>query len=312
MDISEIGRQFGLNEAQTRAALEQLAPVVAAGVRKNAQSGQGLQDIFRTVLTGGHDQAIEDPRAVQYENVQQSGDEILKQIFGSKDVSRGVAQQLSATSGIGAAILKKLLPIVASIVMGQVAKKMGAGSGQNTGGGGFGDILKDILGGGQSGGGMGGGGLGGGGLGGGGSVPADIPNMPDSPLGNPGSASRQTRRMEMPEQQFPDVSESEIIPPQGQRRSSGNPLEDMLNDILAGNGGKGGVVVKQIPADQMGDILKDIFGGQFPGGSQAPDQQSQGAQRGRRAIEDATGDGTSTGNMADDLLNSVERSLRRG
>jgi hypothetical protein len=84
---------------------------------------------------------------VQYENAKSPGDEILGQIFGSKDTSREVAQQLSATSGIGAAVLKKLLPIVASVVMGQVAKKMGGGSAQ--GGGGLGDILGDILGGGQ-------------------------------------------------------------------------------------------------------------------------------------------------------------------
>ena len=31
MDLSEIGLQFGINEAQTRAAVESLTPVVAAG-----------------------------------------------------------------------------------------------------------------------------------------------------------------------------------------------------------------------------------------------------------------------------------------
>ena len=34
MNIDAIGRQFGLNEAQTRAALDALAPVVAAGMRR--------------------------------------------------------------------------------------------------------------------------------------------------------------------------------------------------------------------------------------------------------------------------------------
>ena len=147
MDISAIGRQFGLNDEQTRAALEALAPVVAAGVRRNAQSPEGLQDILSSVLTGGRGRALEDENAVQFDNAKASGDEILGQIFGSKDVSREVTQQLSATSGIGAAVLKKLLPIVASIVMGQVAKKMGAGGGSS--GGGLGDILGDMLGGGQ-------------------------------------------------------------------------------------------------------------------------------------------------------------------
>ena len=136
MDLSAIGQQFGLTPEQTRAAFDALTPVVASGVRRTAQSETGLQDILNSALNGNR----------QLDTA--SGNDVLGQIFGSKDVSRGVAQQLSATSGIGAAVLKQLLPIVASIVMGQVAKKMGGG-GQTSGGGGLGDILGDILGGGQ-------------------------------------------------------------------------------------------------------------------------------------------------------------------
>jgi hypothetical protein len=136
MDLAAIGQQFGLTEEQTRAAFDALTPVVASGVRRSAQSPTGLQDILSSALNGNQNLDAA------------SGNEILGQIFGSKDVSRGVAQQLSATSGIGAAVLKQLLPIIASIVMGQVAKKMGGG-GQSSGGGGLGDILGDILGGGS-------------------------------------------------------------------------------------------------------------------------------------------------------------------
>ena len=135
MDLSAIGQQFGLTEEQTRAAFDALTPVVASGVRRSAQSETGLQDILNSALNGNHSGDTA------------AGNDVLGQIFGSKDVSRGVAQQLSATSGIGAAVLKQLLPIIASIVMGQVAKKMGGG--QSSGGGGLGDILGDILGGGS-------------------------------------------------------------------------------------------------------------------------------------------------------------------
>ncbi len=141
MDLSAIGRQFGLTEEQTRAAFDALTPVVASGVRRSAQSETGLQDILSSALNGN--------RGDSFDSATTSGNDVLGQIFGSKDVSRGVAQQLSATSGIGAAVLKQLLPIVASIVMGQVAKKMGGGGASSGGGGGLGDILGDILGGGQ-------------------------------------------------------------------------------------------------------------------------------------------------------------------
>lgn len=140
MDLSEIGRQFGLNEAQTRAAVEALTPVVAAGMRRNGPSAGGLEDIIRSITQGG---APEETDAATSQ-----GNDILGQIFGSKEVSRGVANELSATSGIGSSILKKMLPIIASIVMAQVAKQMGSRGGSP--GGGLGDILGDILGGGRS------------------------------------------------------------------------------------------------------------------------------------------------------------------
>jgi hypothetical protein len=140
MDLSEIGRQFGLNEAQTRAAVEALTPVVAAGMRRNGGAGGGLNDIIKSITQGG---APEETGAATSQ-----GNDILGEIFGSKEVSRGVANELSASSGIGASILKKMLPIIASIVMAQVAKQMGSRGGSS--GGGLGDILGDILGGGRS------------------------------------------------------------------------------------------------------------------------------------------------------------------
>ena len=140
MDLSEIGRQFGLNEEQTRAAVEALTPVVAAGMRRNGGAGGGLGDIIKSITLGG---APEETDAATSQ-----GNDILGQIFGSKEVSRGVATELSATSGIGSSILKKMLPVIASIVMAQVAKQMGSRGGSS--GGGLGDILGDILGGGSS------------------------------------------------------------------------------------------------------------------------------------------------------------------
>lgn len=138
MDLSEIGRQFGLSDEQTRAAVEALTPVVAAGMRRSGGAGGGLGDIIKSITQGG---APEETDAATSQ-----GNDILGQIFGSKEVSRGVATELSATSGIGASILKKMLPIIASIVMAQVAKQMGSRGG--SAGGGLGDILGDILGGG--------------------------------------------------------------------------------------------------------------------------------------------------------------------
>ena len=142
MDFAAIAQQLGLDEQQTRQAFEALSPVVAAGLRQNTETSAGgsLGDLLGA-LSGGAARYAEDPAMISSPGAVDDGNAILGQIFGSKDVSRGVAQQISASSGIGESILKKLLPIVAAYVMSQVAAKAASG--------GLGDILGNILGGGR-------------------------------------------------------------------------------------------------------------------------------------------------------------------
>jgi hypothetical protein len=151
MDLSEIGQQLGLTPEQTKAAFDALAPVVAAGLQRNGNTGGGLGDII---------DAMTKSQPSGTGALTKHGNDVLGEIFKSKDVSRGVADKVSATTGIGSAVLKKMLPIIASIVMAQLAKQMSSGGGTSSGGG-LGDILGQILGGAAGSGGKGGsGGLG--------------------------------------------------------------------------------------------------------------------------------------------------------
>ena len=154
-NISELGRQFGLDEAQTRAALEQLAPVIAAGVRRNAASDDGLASLARELQGGQYARYANEPADPQLNDATQAGNQILEQIFGSKDVSRGVANQAADLSGIGSAVLKKMLPVIAAMIIGNLTKgMMGGGASapaprREASTGGLDDMLKDVLGRGQ-------------------------------------------------------------------------------------------------------------------------------------------------------------------
>jgi len=158
-----IGKQFGLDETQTAAAVQQLAPVIAAGLRRNmSQSPDNVVSLVQALQKGNHEQYLDNSDAVQFGNVANDGNAILGHIFGSKDVSREVAMRAAGSSGIGASIMKKLLPVIASMVIGSLTKKMTGGASAPApaprGGGGLGDILGQVLGGGR--GGSSGGGLG--------------------------------------------------------------------------------------------------------------------------------------------------------
>ena len=222
--MSAVGRQFGLDEEQTRATLEALVPVVAAGMRRTAQSPEGLQEIVRSVLTGGYGGTLDDDQAVRFDRAKPAGDELLGQIFGNKEVSREMAQQLSETSGVGAAILKKLLPIVATIVLGALAKKMGGGAmaGERSPevgpgeGGGLGDIIRDVLGGGQA-------------------APQQVPQS-QPPLSRPGP--EQGRSLE---DIIGDIlsggDQGRVIVKQTPPEQMGKILRDILGGNLPGGGG---------------------------------------------------------------------------
>jgi len=83
------------------------------------------------------------------------GNGILGHLLGSKDVSRQVAANAAAQTGIGADVLKKMLPMLASLAMAAMARRAMRGSngqvqlGQATGGGGLMDMLGPMLGGGS-------------------------------------------------------------------------------------------------------------------------------------------------------------------
>jgi hypothetical protein len=348
--VEALARQFGLDEAQTRAALEQLAPVVAAGMRQQAQSAEGLGQLIQALARG----TMGGMSAANPDEMRAHGNDILSQIFGDKDVSRGVAQQISGQTGIGASVLKQLLPVIAMAVASsflktlftggaspapqrQTPRQADAGGGM---GGGLGDILNDMLGGGQGRGQPqrqapqgGGGGLGdilndmlGGGQGrgqpqrqapqGGGGGLGDILN--DMLGGGQGRGQ--------PQRQAP------------QGGSDIDRLRDVLSDLITGGqqGGRqtGGTSYeadprqspRRAPAPEsapqqmprgdggIGDILRDILGGAPP-----PREPSQpGAQTGspqapqRSPLDDLFGTpGAPSRSAADDLLDAVQRRLGR-
>ncbi len=66
---------------------------------------------------------------------------VLAPVFGSKDVSRAVAGRTAEQTGIGADILKRLLPVAAAMLMGGLSKQSAA----STNAPGSGDLLTSLL-----------------------------------------------------------------------------------------------------------------------------------------------------------------------
>lgn len=126
--ISQMAEQFGLSEDQTRNAVGQLLPSLQRGMQHNTGAEKGLDELLAAIEKGKHNRYVDEPGILANTQTTDDGNSILGHIFGNKDVSRNVANNAAKSSGISASILKKMLPVVASIVMGTISKQVFGGS----------------------------------------------------------------------------------------------------------------------------------------------------------------------------------------
>ena len=121
------GQTVGLSQDQTSAALAALVPALASGLSKNTSMPGGLDSLLGALTGGGHARYVDDPSTLQSADAVAEGNNILGHILGSKDASRAVASRAAAQTGLGEDVLKKLLPMAATLVMGSLAKQQGPG-----------------------------------------------------------------------------------------------------------------------------------------------------------------------------------------
>ena len=129
--ISEFADNFGVNESQAKDAISSLAKSLSKGIGANTQEIKGLDNLMDALESGKHSRYLDEPSVLGRKETTQDGNDILGHIFGNKDVSRHVAKRASKETGLGASLLKKMLPVVATMVMGSLGKKL-LGGGQST------------------------------------------------------------------------------------------------------------------------------------------------------------------------------------
>jgi hypothetical protein len=148
--LQSIARELGVSEAQAASGADALLPAILGGFKKQAQSQpsglEGLGGLLGQLGGGG---LLDNVLSPQPTDVGQ-GNDVLGQIFGSKDVSRTVAQDAASRTGLDPSLLKQMLPMLAMMVAGFMAKRQsGESAPPASGGGGLGDLLGGLLGGGR-------------------------------------------------------------------------------------------------------------------------------------------------------------------
>jgi len=121
--LRQLAQNFGLSEEQTASAVSALLPAVGKGLARNTSTPGGLEALIGALSSNRHQQYLEQPELLNQQETVQDGNGILGHIFGSKEVSRQVASQASAQTGLSSDLLKKMLPLVATLAMGVLSRQ---------------------------------------------------------------------------------------------------------------------------------------------------------------------------------------------
>jgi len=160
--VADIASKIGADQGEVNNAIQTLVPALVGGLAENVQSNQIDSSKLESAVAEQGASGLLDGGVNVDQVDEKQGDDLVATLFGGND-SNAVASALAGTGAGGGDLIKKLLPILAPIVLAYIGKQLTKGSGsapaqpqtQAAGGGGLGDILGSILGGAAGGGGGG-------------------------------------------------------------------------------------------------------------------------------------------------------------
>jgi hypothetical protein len=257
--MEALARQFGLSQQQAQAAVEALLPAFSQGLKQNTADPYGVGAFLTAMASGQHAKYFDNPTNAFSPSGVSEGNGILGHLFGSKELSRAVASQAAQASGIGEQVLKQMLPVIASMIMGGLAKQSNSqlqAGGLGSGGNPLGEIIGQMM-------------RQGGGIGTGGGQP-QAPNPMDNPLGRilegmfgGGTQPRGRTQQEQAQSPYGDNPLGKMFEEMlggGQRQSAPEPQADTAPDSRPKN-----------PYD-------DLFGKMFETGAKQRDDYQKGVE----------------------------------
>lgn len=146
--MDQLADQLGVDRATAEAATRQALPTLVGGLQANAAGG-GEASLAEAL--GQHDPALVEGGVDLGQVDAGDGEKIVGHVFGANHAA--VVDQLGGLPGAGgSSLVRRLLPILAPIVMSYLARRVLGGRGGSAGGsgglgGGLGDVLGQILGG---------------------------------------------------------------------------------------------------------------------------------------------------------------------
>ncbi len=128
--VAALAQQFGISEDQVQSVIGQVVPALAGGAQNNIAQAGGLEGMLGALMGGNHSQYVDDPGTLAGAGAVEDGNGILGHLLGGKDESRALATDVAGSTGLSSTLIKQMLPVIASMAMGVMAKHLGSGAGQ--------------------------------------------------------------------------------------------------------------------------------------------------------------------------------------
>jgi hypothetical protein len=271
-----LARQFGLSQQQAQQAVESLMPAFSQGLKRNASDPYGIANFMTALASGQHSKYFEDAQNAFSPQGVAEGNGILGHLFGSKDLSRAVAEQAAQATGIGQQVLQQMMPVIASMIMGGLFKQstnpMQAASGFGGGGNPLGEIIEQMM-------------RQGGAMMGGGQPQQQPPAQPANPFDNPFGKVLQDM-FGGGAQQAPSRPQSAPSQPQAPGPFGDSPWGKILQDMMRGGQAQAPQAepepaAPRPPANPSGrprNPYDDLFGDMFETGAKQRDEYQKGVE----------------------------------
>lgn len=143
--LQTLANQYNTDEKTTASIFDELLPEVSKGLKNNIRHDEGLGSFEKALERGNHQYYLEHPETLTDQRTIQEGNGILSHIFNDKTHSRHVANKVANKTHTDSSLVKKLLPIVATLAMGALSKKVSRSNSASLSGGKSGFDLTSLL-----------------------------------------------------------------------------------------------------------------------------------------------------------------------
>jgi len=120
---ASMAKEFGIAPDQQAKAFEAMMPAFWLGLRRSAADPFGVAAFWQKVGAGQFQSYFENPLAALTPRAQADGESIVERMFGSPEIARAVALQVEATTGITQDVVRRMMPVMANMMMGGLQRQ---------------------------------------------------------------------------------------------------------------------------------------------------------------------------------------------